>query len=189
MKTIGIKAQNTAKINLVRSGRYSVLSTKNVLYSSSPIIISNTFNIDRPSVPKGSWEEEHKITRIRVETQYPWREQANLICYRRTSKKYDRCNCAMIRQCIVFAHLHSSTHKKFDICLWPIATYGERVLSPPQRFERSYLCLHLHHSADPPHLKKNMEPLGSREGHVWYFERSSRATEANNLILDAKNHL
>lgn len=54
MKTIGIKAQNTTKINLVRSGRYSVLSTKNVLYSSSPIIISKTFNNDRSRVPKGS---------------------------------------------------------------------------------------------------------------------------------------
>lgn len=44
-------------------------------------------------------------------------------------------------------------------------------------------------SGSSPPKKRNMEPLGSREGLVWYFERSNRATEANNLILDAKNHL
>ena len=58
MKTIGIRTQKRAKINLVSSGRYKFLSTKKVLYSNSPIIISKTLSKASSTLPNGSWNKE-----------------------------------------------------------------------------------------------------------------------------------
>lgn len=58
MKTIGIRTQKRAKTNLVSSGRYKFLSTKKVLYSNSPIIISKTLSKASSTLPNGSWNKE-----------------------------------------------------------------------------------------------------------------------------------
>ena len=60
MKTIGIKIQKIVNINLVISGMNKLLSTKNVLYSSSPIIMFSTFNNDKSILPNGSCRQKYK---------------------------------------------------------------------------------------------------------------------------------
>ena len=60
MKTIGIKIQKIVNINLVISAMNKLLSTKNVLYSSSPIIMFSTFNIDKSILPNGSCRQQYK---------------------------------------------------------------------------------------------------------------------------------
>ena len=60
MKTIGIKIQKIVNINLVISGMNKLLSTKNVLYSSSPIIMFSTFSNDKSILPNGSCRQKYK---------------------------------------------------------------------------------------------------------------------------------
>ena len=78
MKTIGIRTQKRAKINLVSSGRYKFLSTKKVLYSNSPIIISKTLSKASSTLPNGSWNKrkyvqttDQKLVSDILQTVYP----------------------------------------------------------------------------------------------------------------------
>lgn len=78
MKTIGIRTQKRAKINLVSSGRYKFLSTKKVLYSNSPIIISKTLSKASSTLPNGSWNKrkyvqttDQKLVSDIIQTVYP----------------------------------------------------------------------------------------------------------------------
>lgn len=93
MKTIGIRTQKRAKTNLVSSGRYKFLSTKKVLYSNSPIIISKTLSKASSTLPNGSWNKEKICPNHRSESRIRHSSDGlpgNLSGYNFRSKNY--CN-------------------------------------------------------------------------------------------------